>query len=117
MLLSLNFLRDYIDLDKNIDIKELAEKMTSLGNEYDFAGNLLGGDKLVDVLHIGNDTETTPAEFGGVYQQKHFSGSFHHHPTGLGFIDVGRGQSYFKVNTINTHKELIGRYFAQYFVG
>ena len=47
MLLSLNFLRDYIDLDKNIDIKELAEKMTSLGNEYDFAGNLLGGDKLI----------------------------------------------------------------------
>ena len=47
MLLSLNFLRDYIDIDKDIDIKELAEKMTSLGNEYDFAGNLLGGDKLV----------------------------------------------------------------------
>ena len=47
MILSLNFLRDYIDIDKDIDIKELAEKMTSLGNEYDFAGNLLGGDKLV----------------------------------------------------------------------
>jgi len=47
MILSLNFLRDYIDIDKNIDIKELAEKMTSLGNEYDFAGNLLGGDKLI----------------------------------------------------------------------
>lgn len=60
MILSLNFLRDYIDLDKNIDVKELAEKMTSLGNEYDFAGNLLGGDKLVigEVLECENHPDS-----------------------------------------------------------
>ena len=60
MLLSLNFLRDYIDLDKNIDIKELAEKMTSLGNEYDFVGNLLGGDKLIigEVLECDNHPDS-----------------------------------------------------------
>nr|MBB1522000.1 phenylalanine--tRNA ligase subunit beta [Clostridiales bacterium] len=60
MILSLNFLRDYIDIDKDIDIKELAEKMTSLGNEYDFAGNLLGGDKLVigEVIECENHPDS-----------------------------------------------------------
>ena len=28
MILSLNFLRDYLDIDKDIDVKDLAEKMT-----------------------------------------------------------------------------------------
>ena len=35
MRLSLNFVKDYVDIDENIDVKELAEKMTAVGNEYD----------------------------------------------------------------------------------
>ena len=32
MKLSINFLRDYIDLDKDLDVKKLAEDMTNAGN-------------------------------------------------------------------------------------
>ena len=41
MKLSINFLKDYIDLDEDIDVKKLAEDMTNAGNEYDEAGKLL----------------------------------------------------------------------------
>ena len=47
MKLSINFLKDYIDLDENIDVKKLAEDMTNAGNEYDEAGNLIDATKLV----------------------------------------------------------------------
>lgn len=47
MKLSINFLKDYIDLDENIDVKKLAEDMTNAGNEYDEAGNLINATKLV----------------------------------------------------------------------
>lgn len=47
MLLSTNFLRDYLDLDKNIDVHELAEAMTKVGNEYDSAQKLINATKLV----------------------------------------------------------------------
>lgn len=47
MLLSLNFLRDYIDLDEKIDIIDFAEKMTKLGNEYDSAKRFIDVDNLV----------------------------------------------------------------------
>ncbi len=47
MLLSTNFLKDYLDLDDNIDVVELAEKMTKVGNEYDYAGRLIDTGKLV----------------------------------------------------------------------
>lgn len=47
MILSLNFLRDYLDLDKDIDVKEVAEKMTKLGNEYDTASKLINATNLV----------------------------------------------------------------------
>ena len=33
MILSKNFVKDYVDID--VDIKTLAEDMTSVGNEYD----------------------------------------------------------------------------------
>lgn len=33
MLISLNWLREYIDLDKNIDIKELENALTMIGQE------------------------------------------------------------------------------------
>ena len=35
MILSKNFLKDYVDIDENIDIETLAEDMTRVGNEYD----------------------------------------------------------------------------------
>ena len=47
MKLSINFLKDYVDLEENIDVKTLAEDMTNAGNEYDSAGNLIEATKLV----------------------------------------------------------------------
>ena len=47
MKLSINFLKDYIDLDEDIDVKKLAEDMTNAGNEYDEAGKLINASKLV----------------------------------------------------------------------
>ena len=41
MKLSINFLKDYVDLDKDIDVIKLAEDMTNAGNEYDEAGKLI----------------------------------------------------------------------------
>lgn len=47
MKLSINFLKDYIDLDENVDVKKLAEDMTNAGNEYDEAGKLINATKLI----------------------------------------------------------------------
>ena len=47
MRLSLNFVKDYVDIDENIDVKELAEKMTAVGNEYDEATSLVNAINLV----------------------------------------------------------------------
>lgn len=47
MKLSINFLKDYVDLDENIDVKQLAEDMTNAGNEYDEAGKLINATKLI----------------------------------------------------------------------
>ncbi len=47
MILSINFLRDYLDLDKDIDVHELAEKMTAVGNEYDSAKKFIDATNLV----------------------------------------------------------------------
>ena len=41
MILSRNFIKDYIDLDENLTIKEIAEDMTRVGNEYDYCGKLI----------------------------------------------------------------------------
>ena len=54
MKLSTNFLKDYIDID--VDVKQLAEDMTRVGNEYDSANNLINATKLV----IGQITECEP---------------------------------------------------------
>jgi phenylalanyl-tRNA synthetase beta chain len=54
MKLSTNFLKDYIDI--NVDVKQLAEDMTRVGNEYDSASNLINATKLV----IGQITECEP---------------------------------------------------------
>lgn len=47
MKLSRKFVSDYIDIDDNITIKELAEDMTGIGNEYDFCGKLIPATNLV----------------------------------------------------------------------
>ena len=45
MKLSTNFVKDYVDID--VDVKKLAEDMTSVGNEYDSAEPLINATKLV----------------------------------------------------------------------
>ncbi len=45
MILSKNFLKDYVDID--VDVKTLAEDMTRVGNEYDSAEKLVPATKLV----------------------------------------------------------------------
>ncbi len=45
MKLSTNFVKDYIDID--VDVKQLAEDMTRVGNEYDSAGKLINATKLI----------------------------------------------------------------------
>ena len=56
MLLSLKFLKDYIDIPEEIDVKKLADDMTSVGNEYDSFGPLINATKLV----IGKVIECEP---------------------------------------------------------
>ena len=45
MKLSTNFLKDYVDID--VDVNTLAEDMTRVGNEYDYAGHLIEATNLV----------------------------------------------------------------------
>ena len=45
MLLSKKFVSDYIDLDENIT--DIANAMTSVGNEYDYAGKLINCTNLI----------------------------------------------------------------------
>ncbi len=47
MKLSRKFVSDYIDLDENLSIENIANAMTNVGNEYDFAGPLVSCTKLV----------------------------------------------------------------------
>lgn len=55
MRLSRKFLNDYIDTN-NIEIKKLADDMTSIGNEYDYVGKLINATNLV----IGKVVECIP---------------------------------------------------------
>jgi len=55
MILSRNFIKDYIDLDDNLTIKEIAEDMTRVGNEYDYCGKLIEATNLI----IGEIIECT----------------------------------------------------------
>lgn len=41
MILSRKFVSDYLDLDDNLTIEQIAEDMTGVGNEYDYAGKLI----------------------------------------------------------------------------
>ena len=47
MILSRKFVSDYIDLDDKLTIEEIAEDMTRVGNEYDYAGPLVNCTNLV----------------------------------------------------------------------
>ena len=47
MILSRKFIKDYIDIDDNLSIQDIAEDMTRVGNEYDYAGSLVDCTKLV----------------------------------------------------------------------
>ena len=46
MILSKKFVSNYIDV-KDVDIKTIAEDMTRVGNEYDYAGKLVNATNLV----------------------------------------------------------------------
>ena len=46
MILSTNFVKDFIDLDNDIDVKKIAEDMTRIGNEYDVAEKLIPATNL-----------------------------------------------------------------------
>lgn len=47
MKLSRKFVSDYVDIPKDENIKDIAEKMTGVGNEYDSAGALIDCSNLV----------------------------------------------------------------------
>jgi phenylalanyl-tRNA synthetase beta chain len=47
MKLSLNFVKDYVDLDENLSVEQIAEDMTKAGNEYDSAVELINATNLV----------------------------------------------------------------------
>lgn len=47
MILSRKFVSDYIDLDNSLTIKQIAEDMTRVGNEYDNCGKLIEASNLV----------------------------------------------------------------------
>ena len=56
MKLSLNFVKDYVDLDDNLTVEEIAEAMTKAGSEYDSAKKLVNATKLI----IGEIKECEP---------------------------------------------------------
>ena len=47
MILSRNFVKDYIDLDDNLSIEKIAQDMTRVGNEYDSAEKFINATNLV----------------------------------------------------------------------
>ena len=60
MKLSRKFVSDYIDLPSNLTINQIAEDMTSVGNEYDSAGKLIECTNLVvgKVLECDNHPDS-----------------------------------------------------------
>ena len=46
MKLSMNFVKDYIDLDENLTVEKIAEDMTNVSSEYDSAGKLINATNL-----------------------------------------------------------------------
>ena len=60
MILSRKFVKDYIDLDDNLSINEIAEAMTSVGNEYDEARPLINCTNLItgEVIECENHPDS-----------------------------------------------------------
>ncbi len=60
MKLSRKFVSDYIDLDENLSIKQIAEDMTSVGNEYDSAEKLINCTNLTvgEVIECENHPDS-----------------------------------------------------------
>ena len=59
MKVSRKFLNDYVDIS-DLDIHDIAEKMTGVGNEYDSCGPLVEASKLVigEVLECSNHPDS-----------------------------------------------------------
>ena len=59
MKLSLNFLKDYVDIE-DLDVKQIAEDMTNAGSEYDDASKLINATKLVigEILECENHPDS-----------------------------------------------------------
>ena len=47
MLLSKKFVSDYIEIDDKLSIEDIANDMTNVGNEYDYAGKLIDCSNLI----------------------------------------------------------------------
>ena len=47
MKLSLNFVKDYVNIDENLSVEEIAEAMTKAGSEYDSAEKLVNATNLI----------------------------------------------------------------------
>ena len=47
MKLSLNFVKDYIDLPEELNAEKIAEDMTNKSSEYDSAGKLINATNLI----------------------------------------------------------------------
>lgn len=47
MKLSLNFVKEYVDLDENLKVQDIAESMTKAGNEYDSAEKFVNATNLI----------------------------------------------------------------------
>ena len=52
MKLSINFLKDYVDLDEELNVNRIAEDMTNAGSEYDEAGQLINATNLLLFISI-----------------------------------------------------------------
>ena len=52
MILSRNFVKDYIDLDDSLTISKIADDMTAVGNECDSCGKLIDATNLVRLILV-----------------------------------------------------------------
>ena len=61
MILSRNFVKDYVDISDDYKIEDIANKLTEVGNEYDYAGklidctNLIVGEVISCIKHPDSD--------------------------------------------------------------
>ena len=60
MLLSRKFVSEYVYLPEDLTIEKIADDMTSVGNEYDYAGKLINCTNLIvgEVLECINHPDS-----------------------------------------------------------